>query len=204
MTDMRPGLDAAIAIVQQSLDTVRSEDDGENRAVRTSIAAREHVLSLLTGYRDHQPAPPEPDAGTLAAALLDTAPLAVHRNGCWARSGGPCNCPARDAAAERAPRILAALASRPAPRPPEPDRTVCAECDHERQYHDAPGEECSCEGDGEAGFCICPGFDRPPEPDRTAALTRLVERAAAMGYCSQTHHEHLMRNAQNALTEGRS
>lgn len=63
---------------------------------------------------------------------------------------------------------------RPAPRPPEPDRTLCAECSHERQYHDAPGEECGCEGDGEAGFCICPGYVRPPEPDRTALVEALV------------------------------
>jgi hypothetical protein len=47
-----PGLDAAIDIVQQSLDTVRGEDDGESRSIKASIAAREHIIALLTGYRD--------------------------------------------------------------------------------------------------------------------------------------------------------
>jgi hypothetical protein len=44
-------IDGCIAIVQQSLDTVRGEDDGESRAIRASIGAREHVIRLLTGYR---------------------------------------------------------------------------------------------------------------------------------------------------------
>jgi hypothetical protein len=45
------GVEHCIYIVQQSLDTVRAEDDGESRSIRTSIAAREHVISLLAGYR---------------------------------------------------------------------------------------------------------------------------------------------------------
>jgi hypothetical protein len=44
-------IDGCIAIVQQSLDTVRGEDDGESRAIRASVGAREHVIRLLTGYR---------------------------------------------------------------------------------------------------------------------------------------------------------
>ena len=50
-------IDGCIAIVQQSLDTVRGEDDGESRTIKTSIAAREHVIALLTAYREqYQPA----------------------------------------------------------------------------------------------------------------------------------------------------
>ena len=45
------GIDGCIAIVQQSLDTVRGEDDGESQSIRVSIGAREHVIRLLTGYR---------------------------------------------------------------------------------------------------------------------------------------------------------
>jgi hypothetical protein len=46
-------LDDAIAIVQQSLDTVRAEAEAnpESRAIYVSIAAREHVIALLMGYR---------------------------------------------------------------------------------------------------------------------------------------------------------
>ena len=44
-------IDNCIAIVQQSLDTVRGEDDGESRVIRASIGAREHVIRLLTGLR---------------------------------------------------------------------------------------------------------------------------------------------------------
>jgi hypothetical protein len=54
-----------IDIVQQSLDTVRAEDDGESRSIKTSIAAREHVIRLLAGYR----------AGR---AALDSAQKAPH------------------------------------------------------------------------------------------------------------------------------
>jgi len=49
-TAFRDGIEASIDIVQQSLDTVRAEDDGESRSIKTSIAAREHVISLLAGY----------------------------------------------------------------------------------------------------------------------------------------------------------
>jgi hypothetical protein len=45
-------IENCIYIVQQSLDSVRAEDDGESRSTKTSIAAREHVIRLLTGYRD--------------------------------------------------------------------------------------------------------------------------------------------------------
>jgi len=45
-------VDNCIAIIQQSLDTVRAEDDGESRSMKMSIAAREHVIALLTGYRE--------------------------------------------------------------------------------------------------------------------------------------------------------
>jgi hypothetical protein len=45
------GVDGCIAIVQQSLDAVRAEDDGESRLIKTSIAARAHILSMLEGYR---------------------------------------------------------------------------------------------------------------------------------------------------------
>lgn len=48
----RRTIEACIYYVQQSLDTVRGEDDGESRTIRASIAAREHVIALLTGYRD--------------------------------------------------------------------------------------------------------------------------------------------------------
>jgi len=48
------GIDACVNIVQQSLDTVRAEDDGESRFIRHSIDAREHIVRLLTGYRDAQ------------------------------------------------------------------------------------------------------------------------------------------------------
>ena len=46
----RYGVMACIDIVNQSLNTVRSEDDGESRSIKTSIAAREHVIRLLTSY----------------------------------------------------------------------------------------------------------------------------------------------------------
>jgi len=46
----RYGVMACIDIVNQSLNTVRSEDDGESRSIKTSIAAREHVIALLQGY----------------------------------------------------------------------------------------------------------------------------------------------------------
>ena len=45
-------VDGCIAIVQQSLDSIRAEDDGESRSMKASIAAREHVIWLLSGYRD--------------------------------------------------------------------------------------------------------------------------------------------------------
>jgi hypothetical protein len=45
-------IDSCIYIVQQSLDTVKAEDDGESRSIKTSIAARAHVIALLTAYRD--------------------------------------------------------------------------------------------------------------------------------------------------------
>lgn len=46
-------VDGCIAIVQQSLSTVRgeAEDAPESRVLRTSVSAREHVIALLTGYR---------------------------------------------------------------------------------------------------------------------------------------------------------
>ena len=46
-------VDGCIAIVQQSLDTVRgeAENNPESRVLRTSVSAREHVIELLTGYR---------------------------------------------------------------------------------------------------------------------------------------------------------
>ena len=47
----RRTIDNCIAIVQQSLDTVRAEDDGESRSIKASIAAREHVITMLNGYR---------------------------------------------------------------------------------------------------------------------------------------------------------
>jgi len=59
-------------------------------------------------------------------------------------------------------------------------------------------DRCICNSDAAAILANLPA-PRPPEPDRTAALLRLVERTAAMGFCSQTHHEHLMRDAQNTL-----
>ena len=34
-------------LVQQTIETLRAEDDGESRSIKVSIAAREHVLSLL-------------------------------------------------------------------------------------------------------------------------------------------------------------
>jgi hypothetical protein len=46
------GVDAAVYLVQQSLDTVRGEDDGESRSIKVSIAAREHVIGLLAAYRE--------------------------------------------------------------------------------------------------------------------------------------------------------
>jgi hypothetical protein len=46
------GMDAAIHLVQQSLDTVRGEGDGESRSIKVSIAAREHVIGLLAAYRE--------------------------------------------------------------------------------------------------------------------------------------------------------
>jgi len=45
-------IDSCIYIVQQSLDTVKAEDDGASASIRTSIAARAHVIALLTAYRD--------------------------------------------------------------------------------------------------------------------------------------------------------
>jgi hypothetical protein len=63
-------IDNCIAIVQQSLDTVRAEDDGESRTIRASIGAREHVIRLLTGYRERSRCTPAPlDVERLARAL---------------------------------------------------------------------------------------------------------------------------------------
>ena len=48
------GIEGCIAIVEQSLATVRGEyeDNPESRVMPTSIAAREGILALLRGYRD--------------------------------------------------------------------------------------------------------------------------------------------------------
>jgi hypothetical protein len=54
-------IENCIYYVQQSLDTVRGEDDGESRTIKASIAAREHVIALLTGYRDRVAATPPTD-----------------------------------------------------------------------------------------------------------------------------------------------
>jgi hypothetical protein len=66
--DRLAAIDECIAIVQQTLDTVRAEDDGESRLIKVSIAAREHVIAMLNGYRQREeraalarPAPAAPE-----------------------------------------------------------------------------------------------------------------------------------------------
>jgi hypothetical protein len=91
-TEAGRAIDAVRAIVQQSLDAVRGEDDGESRSIRASIAAREHVLSLIDGYRDRIEA--EASLGSserLAAALEDHNYLDIARRcdcGDWSESDG--------------------------------------------------------------------------------------------------------------------
>jgi uncharacterized protein YbdZ (MbtH family) len=36
-------------------------------------------------------------------------------------------------------------------------------------------------------------------PGRVAALEAFIERVATMGFCSQTHHEHIVRDANRLL-----
>lgn len=38
-------------------------------------------------------------------------------------------------------------------------------------------------------------------PGRVAALEAFIERVATMGFCSQTHHEHIVRDANRLLAE---